>query len=368
MLASDSLEPIRSWIGSGRQAAMATLVATRGTTPRREGAKMWVDGDGRVLGSVTIGGCVDARVLAESEHVLADGTARVMALHLGEDDALDLGLTCGGTIEVLVEPLRLAHEDPVVAGYEAVRAHVARGGRAAVVLRPAAHPHRLVLLDDGSAAGSLGDPALDATARARATELLAGESRVVSLGDGDASTVLVEVHAPPASLVIVGAGHVAMALARVAATVGFRVTVVDARDRYANGDRFPNADRILVGIPSELVGSVRIGSADAVALVAHDYKFDLPVLRVVLGTAAGYIGLLGSRRRGASILETLRAEGISEEALARVRVPAGLDIGARTAEEIALAIVAEAIAATRGRLGGPLRESAMRRLDLTERA
>ena len=356
MAASDSLESIRSWIGSGRQAAMATLVATRGTTPRREGAKMWVDGDGQVLGSVTIGGCVDARVLAESERVLAEGTARVMALHLGEDDALDLGLTCGGSIEVLVEPLRLAHDDPVVAGYEAVREHVLRGGRAAVVLLPAAHPRRLVLLDDGRAAGSLGDPALDAAVRARATELLEGESRVVSLGEGDASTLLVEVHAPPAALVIVGAGHVAMALSRLAATLALRVTVVDARDRYATDERFPNADRILVGIPSELVGSVRLGSADAVALVAHDYKFDLPVLRIVLGTEAGYIGLLGSRRRGASILDALRAEGVSEDALARVRVPAGLDIGARTAEEIALSILSEAIAATRKRDGGPLGE------------
>ena len=357
MPASDSLDSIRSWIGSGRQAAMATVVATRGTTPRREGAKMWVDEERRVLGSVTIGGCVDARVLAESERVLAEGTGRVMALHLGEDDALDLGLTCGGSIEVLVEPLRLAHDDPVVAGYEAVRAHVARGGRAAVVLLPGAHPHRLVLMDDGSATGSLGDPALDAAVRARATDLLWGESRVVSLDEGGASSVLVEVHAPPASLVIVGAGHVAMALSRLAATLGFRVTVVDARDRYATGDRFPDAERILVGIPSELVRSVRIGSTDAVAIVAHDYKFDLPVLRIALGTDAGYIGLLGSRRRGASILDTLREEGISEEALARVRVPAGLDISARSAEEIALSILSEALAATRGRRGGPLRES-----------
>ena len=354
MEASDSLEPIRSWIGSGRRAAMATLVAARGTTPRREGAKMWVGGDGRVLGSVTIGGCVDARVLAESEHVLGANAARVLALRLGEDDALDLGLTCGGTVEVLVEPLRLAADDPVVACYEAVRAHVGRGGRAAVVLLPGAHPRRLALLDDEGSAGSLGDAALDAAAHDRATELLAGETRVVALGD-DESMVLVEVHAPPATLLVVGAGHVAMALSRLAATLRFRVTVVDARERYATPERFPGADRILVGIPSELAGSIRLGPADAVALVAHDYKFDLPVLRVVLGTGAGYIGLLGSRRRGASILDALRAEGFSDEVLARVHVPAGLDIGARAAEEIALAILSEAIAVIRRRRGGPLR-------------
>lgn len=319
---------------------------------------MWVDGEGRVLGSVTIGGCVDARVLAESERVIMEGTARVMALHLGEDDALDLGLTCGGTVEVLVEPLRLAADDPVVACYEAVRTHVWHRGRAAVVLLPGARPRRLVLLDDGSSTGSLGDPSLDAIVRARAPELLGGESRVVALGAGDERTALVEVHAPQASMVVVGAGHVAIALSRLAASLRFRVTVVDARDRYATAERFPDADEILVGIPSELVRSMRLGPADAVALVAHDYKFDLPVLRTVLAGTAGYVGLLGSRRRGAAILDALREEGTPEDRLARVHVPAGLDIGARTAEEIALSILAEAVAALRGRRGGPLRDRA----------
>ncbi|HEX6057583.1 MAG TPA: XdhC family protein [Gemmatimonadaceae bacterium] len=352
---SDTLDAVRPWLASGGRVAMATLVATRGATPRRAGAKMWVGEDGRVLGSVTIGGCVDARVVAESEGVLAEGRARTIALHLGADEALELGLTCGGTIELLVEPLRLAADDPVVALYEHVGAHVRRGGRAAIATIPGAAPRRIALLDDGGVAGTLGDAALDAALRARAADLLAGESGVVVLGEGDAIPVAVEVHAPAGALVVVGAGHVAMALSRLAAPLGLRTVIVDARERWASAERFPDADERLVGIPSELVGAMPLGAADAVVLVAHDYKFDLPVLRVVLATAAGYVGLLGSRRRGAAILSELREAGIAEERLARVRVPAGLDIGARTTEEIALSILAEAIAAVRGRSGGSLR-------------
>jgi xanthine dehydrogenase accessory factor len=357
---SDSLAPIRSWIGSGRRVAMATLVAARGTTPRREGAKMWVDEDGRVLGAVTIGGCVDARVLGESERVLEDAVARHLELDLGEDDTLDLGLTCGGVVEVLVEPLRLADDDPVVAAYADVERHIERGGHAVILAHPTAGARRLVLRDDGRHSGSLGEASLDAAAVARASELLAAPSgRVALVAEGGASDVFVERHAPPTSLLVVGGGHVAMALARLAAPLGLRVTVVDARERYATRQRFPDAHDVLVGIPSELVAAAHPGAETAVVLVAHDYRFDLPVLRVALESEAGYIGLLGSRRRGAAILALLRDEGFADARLARVRVPAGLDIGARSAEEIALSILAECIATQRGRRGGSLRADAV---------
>jgi xanthine dehydrogenase accessory factor len=357
---SDSLEPIRAWIGSGRRVAMATLVAARGTTPRREGAKMWVDEEGRVLGAVTIGGCVDARVLGESERVLEDGVARRLVLHLGEDDALDLGLTCGGVVEVLVESLRLADDDPVVGAYAGIARHVDRGGRAVILAHPEGGARRLVLRDDGRRAGTLGEASLDAAAVARAAELLDRPSgRVALVAGGDETVIFAERHAPPGTLLVVGAGHVAMALARLAAPLGLRATVIDARERYATRERFPDVHALLVGMPSELVAAQPIGAATAVVLVAHDYKFDLPVLRVVLETAAGYIGLLGSRRRGAAMLAALRDEGFEDERLARIRVPAGLDIGARSAEEIALSILAECIAAMRGRRGGPLRADAV---------
>jgi xanthine dehydrogenase accessory factor len=261
---------------------------------------------------------------------------------------------------VLVEPLRLSGDDPVVAAYAAVERHLARGGSAAVVTHPEGGARRLVLCDDGSHVGTLGAAALDAAARASATTFFGGTSgRVAVVADGRETELFVEAHVPPASMLIVGAGHVGMALARLAAPLGVRASVIDARERYASPERFPDAHELHVGIPSERVAALRPGAQTAVVLVAHDYKFDLPVLRVALRSEAGYIGLLGSRRRGAAILGALREEGFADEALSRIRVPAGLDIGARTAEEIALAILAECVAVLRGRRGGPLRADAV---------
>jgi xanthine dehydrogenase accessory factor len=163
-------------------------------------------------------------------------------------------------------------------------------------------------------------------------------------------------------LVIVGATHVAMPMTALARTLGFRVVVIDGRERFATRDRFPDADAIHVGMPSELVAAQPLGRATSVVLVAHDYKYDLPVLRTVLASEVGYIGLLGSARRGQAIREFLASEGVSANDLARVRVPIGLDIGARSAAEIALSVLAEAIAVRESRPGTPMRERERRRV------
>ena len=164
----------------------------------------------------------------------------------------------------------------------------------------------------------------------------------------------VEVFGPPALLVIVGGSHVAMPLTGLAKVVGYRTIVVDGRPRFATRERFPEADDVRVGIPSELVREYPLTESAALVLVAHDYKYDLPVLRHALGTDAGYIGMLGSRRRGEAILRLLREDGVDETSLKRVRVPIGLDLGARSAPEIALAILAEIQAARGGGTGVPL--------------
>jgi xanthine dehydrogenase accessory factor len=159
---------------------------------------------------------------------------------------------------------------------------------------------------------------------------------------------------PPPTLLVVGAGHVAMPLVTLAKLVGFRTVVIDGRPRLATRERFPDADELVVGIPSEEARRVPLLPSTAVVLVAHDYKYDLPVLRHVLDTPAGYVGMLGSRRRGEAILRLLREEGVAEDRLARIRVPIGLDLGARTAPEIALAILAEIVATRYGGTGRPL--------------
>jgi len=345
----DHIEQLRRAAG---RVAVATLVNTRGTTPRKEGAKMLVGEGGSVLGSVTIGGCVDAQVIEESARVLETNRPQLLELNLGDEEAWEIGLTCGGTIEVLVEPLALAV-------YERVRAHAARGGHGAVVSRlgDGDAGGKLLVLDDGTVEGTLGDAFLDQRFAAEARlAMAAGASRTLFL---EGVRAFVEVHAPAALLLVVGAGHVAMPLTALARVLGYRTVVLDGRPRFATRERFPDVDELRVGIPSELVRDYPLTAAAALVLVAHDYKYDLPVLRHALDTPVGYIGMLGSARRGATILGFLREEGVSEERIARIRVPIGLDLGARSAPEIALAILAEIQAVRGGGTGEPM--SARRR-------
>jgi xanthine dehydrogenase accessory factor len=341
---------------SGR-VAVATLVNTRGTTPRKEGAKMVVGEGGSVLGSVTIGGCVDAQVIEESARVLETMRPRLLELDLGDEEAWEIGLTCGGTIEVFVEPLALDRSrDGGIELYDRVRQHAERGGRGAIVTplagEGAAGARKLLVLDDGSVEGGLGGAALDAGAVTEARAVMAaGASRTVVV---DGMRAFVEVFAPPSVLLVVGAGHVAMPLTALARVLGYRTVVLDGRPRFATRERFPDVDELRIGIPSELIRDYTLNPATALVLVAHDYKYDLPVLRHALATDTAYIGMLGSSRRGATILRLLGEEGVSEADLARVRVPIGLDLGARSAPEIALAILAEVQAVRAGATGLPL--------------
>jgi xanthine dehydrogenase accessory factor len=353
----DQIESLRHAEG---RAALATLVSTHGTTPRKEGAKMWVGEGGRILGSVTIGGCVDAEVMAEAEDVLSGARPKLLSLDLGDEDAWEIGLTCGGTIEVFLEPVALGEgpsPDGALALYETLRSHVAAGGSGAIVTRmdPPDAGAKLLLLDDGRRVGTLGDPALDEGAVTAARGPLAtGVSRTVGLGPAETIRSFVEVHLPLPTLLVVGGSHVAMPLVTLARSLGFRTVIVDGRPRFATRERFPDVDELLIGIPSELVRRIPLRPTTALVLVAHDYKYDLPVLRHALSGDVGYIGMLGSRRRGDAILRMLREEGVSEAALARIRVPIGLDLGGRTAPEIALAILAEIVASRYGGTGRPL--------------
>ncbi|PYN65007.1 MAG: XshC-Cox1-family protein [Candidatus Rokuibacteriota bacterium] len=324
--------------------AVATLVNTRGTTPRKEGAKMLVGEGGGVLGSVTIGGCVDAQVIEETADVLDKNRPRLLELNLGDEEAWEIGLTCGGTIEVFVEPLT-----PEL--YVKVREHAARGGHAAIVTRLDTGA-KLLLLDDGTSEGTLGEAFLDERFGAEARDAMAaGLSRTLVL---EGVRAFLEVIAPPALLLVVGASHVAMPLTTLARTLGYHTVVMDGRPRFATRERFADVDELRIGIPSEMIREYALTPSAALVLVAHDYKYDLPVLRHALGTDIGYIGMLGSARRGATILKFLADEGVGDAQLKRVRVPIGLDLGARSAPEIALAILAEIQAARAGGTGQPL--------------
>jgi xanthine dehydrogenase accessory factor len=346
----DHIDELRR--SSGR-VAVATLVNTHGTTPRKEGARMLVGEGGAILGSVTIGGSVDAQVIEQAEDVLSTMRPRLLEMNLGDEEAWEIGLTCGGTIEVFVEPLALDHPDDVgTRFYDRAHAHARAGGRSAIVTRLDDVGRKILVLDDGSVEGSLGESFLDErfVAEARAA-LDGGASRTLFL---EGVRAFVDVVTPPALLVVVGAGHVAMPLTTLARTLGYRTAVLDGRPRFATRERFPDVDDLRIGIPSELIVGYPLIASTALVLVAHDYKYDLPVLRHALTTDVGYVGMLGSARRGATILKFLREEGVSEASLARVRVPIGLDLGARSAPEIALAILAEIQAVRTGTSGQPM--------------
>jgi xanthine dehydrogenase accessory factor len=341
------------------RAAMATLVATEGSSPRSTGSRMWVDADGRILGSVTIGGCVDARVIEASAKALEENEPALLSMALGDEDAWAIGMTCAGTIEVLVEPVDPERpNDPVSEALGVVTAEVSAGRTAVVAATLSGPPRRLVVSGNGRTTGTLGDRALDEAAGREARSLLAGGAsgvREVASANG-AQRIYFERHAPPLTLVVFGATHVAMPLVALGGVLGLRTVVVDGRDRFATRDRFPGADEVLVGMPSELAERMPLGRETLVVLLSHDYKYDLPVLRAVLASEAAYVGVLGSRRRGKALLEFLSGEGVPAEQLARVRIPVGLDLGGNSPEEIALSVLSEAVAVYHGRGGGPMRD------------
>ena len=305
----------------GSRAAMATLVRTSGTTPRKEGTKMFVGQGGSIFGSVTIGGCVDARVIEQTARVLETSQASMLNLQLGDEEAWEIGLSCGGTVDVLVEPVT----DEMLRSYDSARTELDAGRSVAIGTVLASGEH--FLIDNAEKTG------------------------VFNL---DGRDVYVEVLRPPSTLVVFGAGAVAIPLVTFAKELGFRSVVIDAREKFASRERFIDADEIRIGIASMIAEEMELGAATPIVLVAHDYKIDVPVLKRALSTDARYIGLLGSRKRGAAILQILRDEGVAEDQLSRVRVPIGLDLGGESAAEIALSVVAEIVAVMHGRSGSPL--------------
>ena len=348
-------EDIERLAHAEKRVAMATLVATRGTSPKREGAKMWVGEEGRILGSVTIGGCVDARVIAESEQALSSFSARLVEMKLGNEDAWEIGFSCAGDLDVFIEPVDLTRSDNVFELYRVVRNAIDQGKRAVLATALKDSSRKLLMIEGGEISGSLGTSELDREAQSRALELMKkGVSATISI---DSSPIFFETHGPPPTLIVFGASHVAMPLVSLAHDLGLKTIVVDGRPRFATRERFPDVDKLLIGIPSEIAETLAYTSSTFVVLTAHDYKYDLPVLKVVLPGRPAYVGWLGSKRRGAAIKEFLRDGGIDEDLLDQLHVPTGLDIGAQTAAEIALSILAEAVALKSGRSATFLRDA-----------
>jgi xanthine dehydrogenase accessory factor len=307
----------REWRAAGDDVAIATVVETWGSSPRPLGSRMVVSRSGRMAGSVS-NGCIEGAVFEEAQKVLAAGQAKLIEFGVADDVAFEVGLACGGHIEVLVQPATEVH-DRVVDLLEAER------------------PFTLVTdLRTGAAEIREGSP-----------------DRELGVRDGDSFE---EPFPRPAHMVIVGAIHIAIPLHRLAKLMGYRVTVVDARAKFATGERFPEADSIIAEWPDEALAKIPVDRSTAVVVLTHDPKFDMPALRTVLKTDAGYIGAIGSRKTNQNRFDALREEGFGDEQLARVHGPIGLDLGGRGAEETALGIMAEVTSVRYGGSSMAMRE------------
>ncbi len=364
------MDTLDGWRTEGAGVGRAVVVRTFGSAPRPEGAVLIVTDDGRLAGSVS-GGCVEGAAAEEIWAARKAGRERVIRYGISDEQAWDVGLACGGTIDVLISPAV-----PEVAAIAARETREGRGdGRAIVTPLPSDAPpaefgaHQpgpgdepatpLVVHDDGRLEGTLGDAALDAALVAAATDALGhGVSRTVELGGRQ---LFVEAYPVRPRLVVVGAVEVARSLVRLAKELGYETVVVDGRAAFATEARFPDVDRLVVGWPDEVAEEIGLGPADAVAVLTHDVKFDEPAIVEALRRDCRYVGAVGSRKTQADRRARLLEAGVTPEELDRLRGPIGLDLGGRLPSETALAIMAEIVSERRSGTGRPMRELARAR-------
>jgi xanthine dehydrogenase accessory factor len=272
-----------------------------------------------MAGSVS-NGCIEGAVVEEAQKVLKSGRAKLAAFGVADDVAFDVGLACGGHIEVFIQPLADDHR-------------------------------RLIGMLKRDEAATLRTNLVTGE-----TQLTPGVAAGSELPTRDGDTFIEPLKRPP-QLVIIGAIHIAIPLHRLAKLMGYRVTVVDARAKFATRERFPDADEVVVAWPDEAMARLHVDSSTYIVILTHDPKFDLPALRSVLAQDAGYIGAIGSRKTNQNRFDALRSEGFSQEQLDRVHGPIGLDLGGRGAEETALGILAEITAVRFGGTGVSMREA-----------
>jgi xanthine dehydrogenase accessory factor len=330
----DLLPELERAHAQGERIALATVVATRRSAPRPVGSKLLVTAGGELHGSVS-GGCVESEVYEACQAVLRGQHPQLLTYGISDDQAFEVGLPCGGEIDVLVD-----EPDPqVLARVE----EIVREDRRAVLFTDVVSGSRRLVLEGE-----------DATA----DELLrGGRSRLV---DVEGRQLFADVFGPPPRLLVFGAVDTAEALCQAAKQLGWRTIVADARAKFATKERIPSATELLVAWPEEALAAIAPDHATAVVVLTHDDKFDVPALVGTLATDAFYVGALGSRRNQERRRERLLEAGLTEEQLERVHGPVGLDIGAHTPAETAVSILAEILAVRAARSGGALRDSSQR--------
>ena len=353
----DILQDVLPWYRQGTRFAVATVVRTWSSSPRPIGAAMAVSQAGEVIGSVS-GGCVEGAVYEVAQKVLETGRCEMVSYGVSDDDAFRAGLTCGGTLELFVQPVDVGAFEHLTLLADAVAAR--QPVALATVVAGAADLGVCLVITPEHRHGSLGGDRLDQAVTDAARGMLGhGRTAVLRLGSdgerrGEDLSVFVESYAPPPRMIVFGAIDFAAAMARAGKFIGYHVTVCDARASFATRKRFPDVDELIVAWPHKYLEQIEIDERTVLCVLTHDLKFDVPLLRLALRSKAGYIGAMGSRRTHQDRLQRLREVGMTEQELARMCSPIGLDLGARTPEETAVSIAAEIIARMWGGTGQPL--------------
>ena len=324
----DILPHLVRWTGDGQAVAVGSVIERIGSAPRDPGAALAVSASGEVAGSVT-GGCVEPAVIREATEVLNGSPGRICRYGLTDDDGFDVGLSCGGTIAIAVYPL-----DPAL---------LAPLGDAVVNDTPVALTVMLAEQRFGEQrlVSGNGAPTGDVVESAARALLEIGESAVIETGEGE--LVFVDSYAPRPDLYIFGASDHVAALVTMGKFLGYRVTVCDPRTTFMTRERFPDADELALEWPDRFLENAPVDARTAVCMMTHDLKFDVPALKRALATNAGYIGAIGSEKTRTERDARLRDEGVGEADLARLHQPIGIQIGARTPEEVAVTIAAQLI-------------------------
>ena len=337
----DILPDLDLWLSQGEEIALATVVQVRRSAPRPPGARLCVTRSGRMSGSVS-GGCVESDVFERAMQILDSRKPEVVNYGIADELGFEVGLSCGGSIDVLIEPFVPSDE------WDALRQCVEQQRPVVHAIGLAPAPllgRKLTRSVEGQPVGSI-SPSLDSRIAEEGDQLLqTGGTKVVTLPwQGEQAQVFLEVIRPSPSLLIVGATHTAISLCRLATEVGFQVTVIDARSALATPERFPDARRIIHAWPEEALAQAPLDSYSSLVVLTHDPKFDVPALASALKSQARYIGAQGSRVTHEGRKQKLRQQGFDDADLARIRSPIGLDIGSRTPAEMAVSILAEVLA------------------------
>lgn len=357
----DIVPQLRSWEQQGKRYALATLIKVDRSAPKPPGAAMAVCEDGTVAGSVS-GGCVESALHEEAAGVLATGVPRIVTYGITDAEGFDIGLACGGQLHLFVDRPDLPPGllDAIEGNAPLAIGTVVSGTAAGIRIflwpevfgskplpgSPADAPTVPAASTVGEEPSLAGQALRDAVVRDAKRLVASGASELKTYEQGD---VFIQTFAPAAEMYVFGAADFSAAVATLGKFLGFHVTVIDPRSLFATRERFPDAHQVVVEWPDKFLARAPIGPSTAIVILTHDAKFDLPALTYAVKTDAGYIGAMGAKRTNEERFHKLREAGCTEEQLARIHAPIGLDIGGKSPEETAVSIAAQIIAFRNGK-------------------